>query len=339
MSLQNLPNELIDKVLSQLTGHLDRGTLTRLALTCRALSILVRPFLYEHLDIALTASPYTPKTSLRWMYLHRTLKGQPAIGGIVRSLKIHTGPKSLYSPSFLNIGPSPLEAMFFLGGFLNLCELWTTLPIFMGPPIQTLPFRGSLIQLYLHSDKVTSLQILRLKELPKLRLLKFTFLQLVEYEADIHSTGANKVLWSLDFGDLAPVCCRALKTILSHCTNLRVLKCCVPILTKEHDAKPWKIYLTAFYKMSPSKILHTLMPVSATLTNLHLYGHNQKFCSHDGSRLDLSMFTSLKELAIFSLFLLPPGKKHSLRDGLYELLPETINNLRVSSTLELVCYI
>lgn len=90
------------------------------------------------------------------------------------------------------------------------------------------------------------------------------------------------------------------------------------------------------WTFSPGRILPTLAPSAETLAMLELRDGCQQWLGHDGSRLDLSSFVALKYLSATASCFVAPLSLGDLRNGLYSLLPRSLEKLHISRTENLV---
>lgn len=317
MLLQKLPNELVEQVIFwYLLEEWDHDVNVRqktnyktalgLMLTCRTLYELVLPILYEHVHIGYSRTKSLP-----------ALDSLDSYGENVRSLDVNN--QSLA----LNYGK---RVPVVLGKLPKLQKCTITCPVIR----KNLFCMQTLVKLVV--DQPCSLETSEISQLlsfPSLRFLEFKDLwthwtSRVLYPDVVYPQ--NTVLQSLkviqhDAGDGVDI--PALKTIIAHCKNLKVLHCPLTL-----DPR------TEQYTLSPSRILPTIIPVFATLVTLNLYDllldSKWGWERHDGNRLDLSVFTALRSLVTDSRLLLPPVHDLSPREGLYTLLPSSLEYLSVS---------
>lgn len=152
--------------------------------------------------------------------------------------------------------------------------------------------------------------ITELLSFPSLRSLS---LKILAHCDDDDSTLPNTVLQSPHVQYFGP---RPIMNLLAQCKDLKDLYLRIP----DGDER------------MPSRILPILSFVKKTLVSFQSDGYSDSF-SHDGTRLDLSGFVALKNLDICSFCLLPPIGKGYNREGLYSLLPKTLEMLTVCSVL------
>ncbi|CAG8971233.1 hypothetical protein HYALB_00001397 [Hymenoscyphus albidus] len=329
MQIYELPVELFSHILSQFTVEEGWRTLPRLALTCHALSKLVKPFLYKNLTIRIG----TPASQTQWYRLLRTLQEQPVSGTFVRSVSMGTiGVDDMLDLGLVNhLGRE--QHVFSL--FSDIREMTARSDTFALLPMvraSASTSRASLTKLCLYADTTSNLQILDFMDFPKLQAIDTISLRYFKFDAsEIYCTDTNDVLRSLRLGARAQMDSRALESIISRCAGLKILEASIPL----DDIKPfpfgpsWR-YIS--YPMSPPKISSILTPLSRTLTRLRLSGERQIWYGHDGTKLDLSTFVLLEDLEIFSLCLLPPTGKDFAPHGMYKLLPQSLKKLHLHFT-------
>ncbi|KAL9625264.1 MAG: hypothetical protein Q9160_000666 [Pyrenula sp. 1 TL-2023] len=112
---------------------------------------------------------------------------------------------------------------------------------------------------------------------------------------------------------------------------IRTLKCTATQSRPLTDLGPaslrWLSWVVGSLK--PSRISHSLRPVVTSLEKLQLQTANMPWCSHDGSRLDLSSFVKLKHLDLASDLLFDSPEPSPKRNGTYALLPAALEELIV----------
>ena len=80
----------------------------------------------------------------------------------------------------------------------------------------------------------------------------------------------------------------------------------------------------------------TLAPSMENFSSLELRDGSQQWFGHDGSRLDLSSFVALKYLSATASCFVAPLSLGDSRNGLYSLLPRSLEKLHISRTENLV---
>jgi hypothetical protein len=133
--------------------------------------------------------------------------------------------------------------------------------------------------------------------------------------------------------DLGEICLpkNTLRSLLQMAKQLKTLECGVPN-SEQLPVTNRKKYLQI--NLSPAEILSAITPVYRTLTTLALcdvyQGYQGYQFIHDGSRLDLSGFLALKAIKIPSNLLFQTPEAHPSRDGIYKLLPRSLEWIKVS---------
>ena len=177
---------------------------------------------------------------------------------------------------------------------------------------------------------VSVTQIVRFLNLPNLRNLE------VRYDSDSHHllglANEHKITTCVErfhayIGPLHPMTMQAV--IASARSTLTSLNVMMPGRTTHiYNGSPGVQMLDAF---SPKSMRAMLQPVRATLRTLALQADAMLWPSHDGSILDLGHFVSLKNVKLSSLFLFRFGSSARDRNGVWRLLPPSIEKLSVCS--------
>jgi hypothetical protein len=112
--------------------------------------------------------------------------------------------------------------------------------------------------------------------------------------------------------------------------KLQILECAVP------NGEQVQVANTRGYiqiNLSPAEVLSVILPVEYTLMKLVLCDVYQNYRPiHDGSRLDLSGFAALKTIKVPSNLLFQAPEAHPSRDGVFRLLPRSLEWMKVGLT-------
>jgi hypothetical protein len=129
--------------------------------------------------------------------------------------------------------------------------------------------------------------------------------------------------------DLGEICLpkNTLRSLLEMTKELKMLECGVP------NGEQLQVANRRGYiqnNLSPAEILSAILPVQQTLRKLVLCDVYQNYWPiHDGSRLDLSGFTALKTIKVPSNLLFQAAEADPSRDGVYRLLPRSLEWIKV----------
>jgi hypothetical protein len=194
------------------------------------------------------------------------------------------------------------------------------------------PLRCSLQVLSLHESLPTAINLFEILLFPSLRRLKIEHIEQFEIPKSIlfplDCFDTNNQLQVLELGwYIGP---SALKAILLRFSgSLKQHICSVPVRNEWINYMPSSMS-SILRTFSPGRILPTLAPSEDTLTRLELRDGCQQWLGHDGSRLDLSSFVALKYLAATASCFVAPLSLGDSRNGLYSLLPSSLEKLHVS---------
>lgn len=149
---------------------------------------------------------------------------------------------------------------------------------------------------------------------------------------EITIDGGNSVLCSLSIIRLHM---DVFVKLLQFTNSLKYLACSIPVpgplepvqsTNPRTRAEPVRIP----YVLSPQSFMPALCCLSQTLTSLCIHSTGQLWDKYDGTRLDFSNFPILKELKASPLCFFSPRSCGFSRDGLYKLLPPSLEHLNVS---------
>ncbi|PVH84553.1 hypothetical protein DL98DRAFT_569064 [Cadophora sp. DSE1049] len=193
---------------------------------------------------------------------------------------------------------------------------------------EDLSVRQTLLDLTLHVGDMTATMVLQLASLPRLRCLSIEGLKGPELSKTTLESIKKIELRRLDLRG-SQVGHRVLQEILGRSYALDKLYCNVPLQTDFPRDTFGGGILHIPYSLSPSRIGTCFTSTAHTLTKLDLGTQHLHWQGHDGSRLDLSSFVKLKVLSIAALCILAPLPLRISRDGLYKLLPYSLERLVV----------
>jgi hypothetical protein len=308
--LHKLPEDILQIVIDLLDGYPEACQVRKIALVCRALNRVAGPRVPEILHL----QPFSDPKNFN--LFQRSLNENHTYRFGVRSIELRE----------LDSGVSIQE---FLSGFPNLRRLELHLK-----HITTIILSGNLqLQTTLQivsigNDTCSASELSKLLCLPQLHYLEFEEGESLEDFCPPPPANHNSELRHLDasvYNWTYPMFDHTLRV----CRNLRILDCKVPVDTPVQRSQPFAF----FQRLSPLRITRSLAALANTLTQLNLYNENNVFwpsLGHDGTRLDLSQFVSLKDLAASAELFFAPLSLAIPRDAFYRLLPQSIENIWVS---------
>lgn len=123
--------------------------------------------------------------------------------------------------------------------------------------------------------------------------------------------------------------------LLRYTSSLRYLAYAIPIpglleLVQSTNLRTRANPVRIAYVLSPQSFMPALNLLSQSLTSLVIHSTGQVWDKYDGTRLDFSSFPILKELHVSPLCFFSPLSLGFSRDGLYKLLPPSLEQLTVS---------
>lgn len=137
-------------------------------------------------------------------------------------------------------------------------------------------------------------------------------------------------LSTLYFGGIVHVPEDELSRLLQRTPSLKKLRCAIP--GPKAYTEPPQLFT---HGRAMSAVAKSLEPIQHCLNHLVIrQGRNTDWASYDDSRLDLSQFKSLTTLEAPAECFFRARKADPSRNGVYALLPPTLEELDVSSDLE-----
>ena len=315
----------------------DKGQLYRTALVSRRLARLTRPILLRSISFVLD---YKKKPELdRCLQYYRSCHRRPELAANTRSVKIlwYKTPRRLLGYSEEVDVSALVDSLIMV--WSNIQHLHIQCVQWKGPESLPSLFQNPFLRLR-HLDlrvRVLSIrQALHFLTLPSLREFhvhgiteanngpfRGTKPQVTTRVEEFHTVGRP----------LHPTTMKSLLALSQ--STLKSLHIRVPGRMAQDQELKLNEMLGAF---SPATINDTLHPVRATLARLRLRTDLMTWPSHDGSRLDLADFVSLKYARLSSPLFFEESATSS-RSGVWRLLPASIEELTVceAAPAALVC--
>lgn len=326
--LLQLPDDILRVVIENF--EYERRFLCQLARVCRRFSELTRPFIFRHIE--------NPPGLTRRIRLQELLEENPNLKAYVHSIDTLTIGNSGVLRSRANEykGYPNLRVLKVEKGTRPKLahEDWrdrrkarTGENEFQCQFLEKYEF-GNVREVYLQRPRnkmaadFTGTELLRFILLPNVRHLEAKSLmeirepQLPPSLQEVKSRLTSLVLAGSQYWSMTPT---ALRTILTHCPELRILRIPYPLVHSTAE-KPETI--------SPSLLRWALEPVKDTLRELailHAYGK----VKYDDSYLDLSMFSVLKSINMISYCVIHPLEIGNDKNDIYKLLPPKLKELHV----------
>lgn len=122
------------------------------------------------------------------------------------------------------------------------------------------------------------------------------------------------------------------KNTISRCRNLQILECNLPFHApvQGHSHNHEVTIETVF----PALELQSILPAAVkTLKRLYLHSNGQTWQKWNDIRLDLSMFSELKDVELSAMCVFAPIARDLPREGLYNVLPRCIELFKVRLNL------
>ncbi|OAL53632.1 hypothetical protein IQ07DRAFT_640680 [Pyrenochaeta sp. DS3sAY3a] len=339
-TLAELPEDLLYAVAEALKR--DRSALVALTRSCRSLHRATRSVLYRHID-------KVSRDQLK--QLNRTFSADPSLKAYVQSYSL-----------YLEYGEVLDDGLETLVEFPNLRELIfdsshkVHVPAHLSPMnrigqmrrgrpegqdflcrfLDTCSFPG--IQSIVLSGNFTSTEIMRFMLLPSVRALRAGGLGSLHAPLLPESGTAETCklsMLSLTGDGLWSVEPSTMRSISQTCPMLQEFLCQIPVTASQTPPQGMRLS-QVIRAVSPTILDWVFAPLHSTLRRLSLLQlrHNVPY---DGTFMNLSMFEQLADLEITSCCLLPPGPPCNKRDMLYQLLPASLVQLKVSN-FPLHCY-
>jgi hypothetical protein len=292
-------------VLSIICRHADTADLASLALVCRSLAGFAQELLYQ--DISITVHLKLGDGAKQFKLLHKILKANSDLAGLIHSIDFtFTG--------HFSTDTSIIEE---LQDMLFQCPKVRTLKISASP----WPNNGAAGILL--SSLLSNLNCLR-------ELVMSGNISQYGTISIANSTEVEKKVTSstslLQIG--AEMTLDSLKHLLRLSPSLESITCRIPGTPK------WENFPGMGHPISPLQISKTLEICKNTLKELRLGGGSQYWPAHDQTRLDLSKFGNLAKMELPSFLLFgSPGPSWN-RNGVYRLLPQSLQCLTVFISCE-----
>lgn len=309
--LHELPEDILQVIVDFLDGYPESCQVRKVALVCRALNKVAGPRVPEVLHLQLFTD------SKNFDLFQRSLNENPAYRLGVRSIELQ-GLNSIFMMQE------------FLSGFPNLRRLELHLKHITSIVLSgDLQLQNTLQIVSIGSKTCSASELSKILFLPQLRSIDLEEGESLEEFRPPPPTDLKSGLQHLN-----TVAYRWTYPMFEHtlrvCQNLRILECNVPIDTPIQRSLPFAFS----QQLSPLRIFHGLAPISQTLTQLDLCNDCNIFWplpGHDGTRLDLSQFVSLKTLSTSAELFFAPLSLGISRDGFHRLLPRSVENIWVSA--------
>lgn len=311
-----LSDELLLEIISQLRydvyNNRYRQTLRSLALVCRRFHGLAIGHIFEEVSIV--------SDSQRFSKFRDAIKSNDSLGSLVQRLDIKWS---------MEMKPerSPQDLMCELPRLQYISvEAWYqsgfNASLFLRPSSPSCFYR---LDLTLKSPTASDISDLSLLDgvngLVLSVLYTFNLPQLERSEAP-HTA----MLQSFQAKHHTMITLASLQNLLTYPKSLNSLSIWIPGACDESVAAGYDLF-TMFDTLSPRSIQQTLSSCAGSLTSLEIQGFLQTFPDHDGTRLSLARFNSLKKAKIASILFsespIPPI-------DLYTLLPPSLSDFTVS---------
>ena len=330
LNILDFPNEVLHQILSHVR---DTHSLWALALVNRRLRSLTPEHLFHNVDLGRLRLKSVPWKTFD--LFERSIKGKPCLRSHVHHLRVawvdtygwgiefdrkHAEDCkrvdalliSLPNLQCLEIAADIGQTHHFDPGFLNLEPL---------PALQTVILSHQSTNV---DDIVRFMVYGRIKCL-RVKALEATAEQPIELN-EIRSTADQ--LTSLDLGSTFHVHEDTLAKLLDLAPNLEELS--LNIAGHEDRTGFGYVARPATSTFSPTVLINALEAIQHTLIKLRLTGCvGTHWPRHDRSRLDLSSFTALQQLAAPAICFFHTTGADRSRNGVFTLLPSTLRNLEV----------
>ncbi|MCJ1401439.1 hypothetical protein MMC11_004652 [Xylographa trunciseda] len=322
-TLTALPNEVLHQIILYLEH--DLSALRKLSILNHNLYALTRPHLYRRINVFITTRK--DPLSVGYDLFMRTLTHEPLPGPLVRHVvlmlqkglvEIHTRANTLLRllPGLVTLRIDAGHGRVgFTPTFLASNPLYALTELVLNDPQLTIPVLISWLALpSLHS--VTTSVLYFPPNAPRMPA----------------SPSTPSALSSLKLGSthIRPPLLHAL---LSHTPQLSALSLALPGLSTPFAPRVTHNMMVA---LSPAEVAAALEPVQGSLRVLNLSsGVMTGWGGHDGTRMDFSAWSQLRELNVpASCLFATMGPARTGRDGIGRLLPRSLEVLQISFDFE-----
>lgn len=321
-SITKLPVELLRLILELLcTPDEDRKSLLALALTCRTLWVLAREYIPR--DVNVNAH----STSTTFTLFERSVTGDSSYARNVQTLIFKTGGKKCDIPK------ARVRQLFICLSALRVLKLDGLPRSYVVPTLFSgqLELKKTVKRLKIPGG-MTIAMVAELTSFPAIR--KWRFWSLDDLECYAEFPEVEKIYLGKLVFQRSQVGLPLFENIVSRSQNLKTLETNLPFLPPvvKTDISHEIIIENTF---SALRLQTILLHAADTLTSLNLHSQGQLWRQHDGTRLDLSNFTTLKSITLSAMCMCAPLSRDISRDGLFKLLPRSVEKF----TVRLVCSI
>lgn len=321
MPLLNLDIDVLTLIILYLPiNRGSRNDILHFAYTCKSLYNLAQPHVVKIFDEDIPSTNYD--------LFKRTLDENLEYGKDIKTFSFRVKDPSREHEIVNVIQRFPNLQKLKCGSLLQSTRLT---PIILSPSSSV---RSNLQELVLCEHRPSTQELFELAALPTLYYFRTSFgsSKTVMFEPDKDKIGRNSVLLSLSIPKLH---IEVFDKLLQCTSSLRSLNCSIPIpgllepvqsTHRRTRAEPVRIP----YVLSPQSFMPALTLLSQTLTSLSIHSTGQLWDKYDGTRLDFSNFPILKNFHVSPLCFFSPISLGFSRDGLYKLLPPSLEILKVS---------
>ncbi|KAE9363979.1 hypothetical protein N431DRAFT_564508, partial [Stipitochalara longipes BDJ] len=336
MLLHELNDDILQLITSELDTEAGKIDLINLSLTCRRLSELARPVIPRTVCLVMPS----PQLEL----FKRSLAENPTYGdGVLRLWKIATN-----RPTWAR-GCPELHLLLCKLPNIRTCtigELSSSGDPFAHKLLSChLPLRNSLRHLPVEERLPTAFELISRVSLVFLHCVRifdeneFRISDDALSHSEINEWASPQ---TLDFRSRPSVYISpsALQGMLFSCSgSVQKLVTNIPVkqqwIEDPSHQSTWYSSSRILRTFSGALLTPVFAPVSQNLTHLEISQGCQEWLGHDGTRLDLSSFVALKHVTASALCFVPPLGLGYSRDGLYKLLPRSLERIQLDFGFEI----
>ncbi|ORY10786.1 hypothetical protein BCR34DRAFT_588336 [Clohesyomyces aquaticus] len=313
--LSVLPIDLMHIVFELLSSQESKSDLLNLALTCRALHALAQEYICKAIKV------HPNSTNTTFTLFQRTIKENPGYGQNVISLTLAAG-----EPNVCDIPPRKLRKLLESLPRVRSLDLPGVPPEYIGRLLFSKPL--DLLSGVTNMTIPGGLKVKNIVTLITLRIHRTWKFWNVDDSRLYHKFPkiAELDLTGLTF-ETSMVGFPLFENFMRRSQTLETLEMNIPLQLPMRDGdisgeKEMDVFSAA--KLSPPFSYAT-----DTLKKLYLYDDRQIWKTHDGTRLDLSAFSKLKDIEVSARLFFAPLAQGLPREGTYKLFPKTAETIKI----------
>ena len=338
MSLLTINDDIFREIGTYLLH--EKSTLCALALTHRNFHTVTRRLIVRNIEVWVQGS-YDVEIE-RYDQLIWTLENQPDLGANTRSLRLKWGCDTQWHDTDKAAAEERANRLLSLTPNIRNLDIqnYSRKCSPYAPPAHLLLNLNLLKDIITLDPRSTVHEVTQLMQVPNLQNLEVEFMDVRMTPKAQSTTGSETSplashLTRLILARESHLEPSALYFLLTIASNIKSLSINLPGLQSQEAPMRGRRQREArmLEKLSPARVSTCLRPIRETLVELDLIDVGMRWPDHDGSRLDLSGFISMKKISLCAACVFVPDGSWDGRKGLGELLPKTVEDIVVTMFL------